>query len=167
MQNSILHRRCLFTLLILADRQLSLSSSFHFSARYPHSLLSTVQVSILPLKTRVSELQSGEGYRLLMLMLCLTVYWQFQSNGWCHDHCLSDYAFAIVQGYNCWCSNYVPGITSSSSNCDTKCPGYDEFCGGDGFYGYIALNKAPLGTLGASDSAASSTPVRHPSPSRS
>ncbi len=72
---------------------------------------------------------------------------------------MANYAFAIVQGFNCWCSNDAPGVTSSSSNCNTKCPGYGEFCGGDGYYGYIALNQAPAGTVGPSDSAASSTPL--------
>jgi hypothetical protein len=91
--------------------------------------------------------------------LNLTAYWQYQSNGWCHDHCVEDYAFAIVQGYNCWCSNYAPGVTSSSGDCNTECPGYNEFCGGTGYFGYIALNQAPAGTIGASGSTASGIPV--------
>src|ERR1700722_14633874 len=72
---------------------------------------------------------------------------------------MSDYAFAIIQDFNCWCSNYAPSVTSSSSNCNTVCPGYNEFCGGNGYYGYIALNLAPSGTSGVSDSAAPSTPA--------
>jgi hypothetical protein len=99
----------------------------------------------------------------VVLILRLTAYWKYQSNGWCHDHCVGDYAFAIVQDFNCWCSNYAPGVTSSSDNCDTECPGYTEFCGGNGFYGYIALNKTSSGTIGASSLTASSTSVSHPS----
>src|SRR5277367_6579550 len=99
----------------------------------------------------------------VVLILRLTAYWKYQSNGWCHDHCVGGYAFAIVQDFNCWCSNYAPGVTSSLDNCDTGCPGYTEFCGGNGFYGYIALNKTSSGTVGASGLAASSTPVSHPS----
>jgi hypothetical protein len=94
-------------------------------------------------------------------------YYLYQSNGWCHDQCVGGYAFAIVQDFNCWCSNYAPGVTSSSDNCNINCPGYSEYCGGNGFYGYIALNKAPQGTVQPSDSAASSTPVSHLFPARS
>lgn len=103
----------------------------------------------------------------LMLILPAIAYWKYQSNGWCHDHCVGNYAFAIVQDFNCWCSDYAPGVTSSSDNCNTKCPGYSELCGGNDYYGYIALNKAPSGTIGASDSAASIIPVSHPFRSRS
>ncbi|KUJ14249.1 uncharacterized protein LY89DRAFT_589814 [Mollisia scopiformis] len=80
----------------------------------------------------------------------------YQSNGLCHDFCLSNYAFAVLQGDGCWCSDYVPGTTTTG--CDSTCPGYpDDLCGGNGLYGYIALTIEPSGTEGASSAAASST----------
>ncbi|TVY44170.1 hypothetical protein LOCC1_G004928 [Lachnellula occidentalis] len=80
----------------------------------------------------------------------------YQSNGLCSDFCRSSYAFAVVQDDGCWCSNYVPGTTTSG--CSQTCPGYPlELCGGDGVYGYIALENNPSGTKGASSAAASST----------
>ncbi|KAF7956084.1 hypothetical protein EAE96_005005 [Botrytis aclada] len=82
----------------------------------------------------------------------------YQSDGLCYDFCLDKYAFAVVQGSDCWCSNYVPGTTSSSSDCDTPCPGYpDDTCGGDGLYGYIALTLFPSGTKGAATTSSTST----------
>jgi hypothetical protein len=82
-------------------------------------------------------------------------YWPYQSNGWCHDHCVANYSFAIVQGFNCWCSDYAPASTTSLSNCNTKCPGFTEYCGGNGLFGYIALSLAPAGTIDASASSSS------------
>lgn len=74
----------------------------------------------------------------------------YQSNGLCTNLCIQQYAFAILQDQNCWCSNYIPATTTTG--CSLSCPGYPfEKCGGEGLYGYIALGKvAPSGTLGAS-----------------
>lgn len=75
----------------------------------------------------------------------------FQSNGLCHDHCLANYAFAIVQGSKCWCSNFVP--STEATGCTQECPGYGlEQCGNTskGLFGYIALTNAPSGTSGPS-----------------
>ncbi|RAL58844.1 hypothetical protein DID88_009153 [Monilinia fructigena] len=82
----------------------------------------------------------------------------YQSDGLCHDTCVDDYAFAIVQGQDCWCSDYVPGITTSTSDCNNPCPGYpDDTCGGDDTYGYIALTKSPSGTKGAASASSTKT----------
>ncbi|TEY43667.1 hypothetical protein BOTCAL_0364g00010 [Botryotinia calthae] len=82
----------------------------------------------------------------------------YQSDGLCYDFCLDEYAFAVVQGSDCWCSNYVPGTTSSSSDCDTTCPGYpDDTCGGDNLYGYMSLTLSPLGTKGAATTSSTSS----------
>ncbi|KAF4313193.1 hypothetical protein GTA08_BOTSDO00544 [Botryosphaeria dothidea] len=84
----------------------------------------------------------------------------FQSNGHCHDECNSDYAYAIVQGKNCWCSNYAPADQQDVSNCDTVCPGYGyESCGNsdDNLYGYIKLDLAASGTKGVSTASSTST----------
>ncbi|KAE9990929.1 hypothetical protein EG327_000700 [Venturia inaequalis] len=92
----------------------------------------------------------------------------YQSNGLCHDTCLASYAFAIVQGQNCWCSNYAPAAQGSTSKCNTPCPGFpDELCGNSdqSLYGYISLNVAPSGTLGvASSSTAASASRSSPPP---
>lgn len=84
----------------------------------------------------------------------------YQSLGHCHDECNSDYAFAIVQGKNCWCSNYMPADTQDVSDCDTTCPGYGyENCGNsdDNLYGYLKLDLAASGTQGASSASSTST----------
>ncbi|RFU35049.1 hypothetical protein B7463_g1320, partial [Scytalidium lignicola] len=90
----------------------------------------------------------------------------FQSNGLCHDFCDSSYAFAVLQDNGCWCSNYVPGQTTSVSDCNEPCPGFPpDLCGAKGLFGYIALDKSPSGTHGAdsvpSTPAADSSPVVH------
>ena len=59
----------------------------------------------------------------------------------------------MVQYKNCWCSNYVPGDSSSTGDCSVACPGYPyENCGDQskGLYGYVALGPSPSGTRGAS-----------------
>lgn len=82
----------------------------------------------------------------------------YQSDGLCYDFCLDEYAFAVVQGSECWCSNYVPGTTSSTSDCNTPCPGYpDDTCGGDSLYGYMSLTLSPSGTKGAATTSSTST----------
>lgn len=89
-------------------------------------------------------------------------YWTWQSNGWCSTHCQDDYAFAIVQGNNCWCSNYIPADQSSVSDCSDKCPGFPaESCGSSNndLFGYVALSKSPSGTMGAASSTSSTTPA--------
>ncbi|KFY88908.1 hypothetical protein V500_06059 [Pseudogymnoascus sp. VKM F-4518 (FW-2643)] len=72
----------------------------------------------------------------------------YQSNGLCKTFCLESFAFAIVQDKDCWCSNYAPGAsTTSTDKCNTECPGYpDDLCGGKGLYGYIKLDKDVVGT---------------------
>lgn len=95
----------------------------------------------------------------------LTVTWRtvrnhFQSDGSCQQTCLSSYAFAILQGSSCWCSDYIPADTTFTSSCDEHCPGFpSDTCGStsSGLFGYIALNKSPSGTAGASSAAATTS----------
>ena len=85
--------------------------------------------------------------------------YQFNSNGYCHDKC-DGYAYAIVQGESCWCSNSAPGDTTSLSECDVACPGFGyEYCGDSskGVFGYIALGSASTGSDGSSTGGYSST----------
>lgn len=78
-------------------------------------------------------------------------YWQFQSNGQCYNHCNDlGSALAIVQGYNCWCSNYLPAKQVSVSECNLPCYGFpEEQCGSPSakLFGYINLPRKPSGTL--------------------
>ena len=85
---------------------------------------------------------------------------RFQSNGACLDTCKQNFAFAIVQGSSCWCSDYVPGLTNPINACDEQCPGYGfEYCGSSakGLFGYVALNKPPAGTQAGSSTSSSVT----------
>jgi len=77
----------------------------------------------------------------------------FQSNGACRETCVDKFAFAILQGKYCWCSNVAPGETTDTKSCDDRCPGYPaDRCGsvGSGLYGYMQLDKKPSATAGGS-----------------
>lgn len=78
------------------------------------------------------------------------------STGLCGDHCQGSYAFAVVQGNACWCSNYVPVDQEDTYSCSSGCPGItSEWCGNteSGLYGYFALpGGKPLGTSGSGSS---------------
>jgi cell wall integrity and stress response component len=104
------------------------------------------------------------------------VYNQFNSDGSCQVKCQDSYAFAILLGADCWCSNYAPATQKQTNLCDDPCPGYQsDWCGSSsaGLYGYIALNIAPSGTIDGgssspqtSSSVASSSVSTHPSTHR-
>lgn len=84
------------------------------------------------------------------LMRLDAVYNQFNSDGSCQVKCQGSYAFAIVLGSECWCSNYAPSDLKQTNQCDDPCPGYQsDWCGSAaaGLYGYIALSIAPSGTI--------------------
>ncbi|OXV09301.1 hypothetical protein Egran_02934 [Elaphomyces granulatus] len=83
----------------------------------------------------------------------------YQSNGLCRQTC-ANYAFAILQGKSCWCSNFAPGDTASVSGCNSPCPGYpSDLCGNApaSLYGYIALGPSPSGTVAASTATSTSS----------
>ena len=66
----------------------------------------------------------------------------YQSNGACSDTCKARFAFAVLKGNECWCSNYVPGNQDNTGSCNTDCPGYPtEKCGNpsQNLYGYILV----------------------------
>ncbi|CAN6665463.1 hypothetical protein TRVA0_037S00386 [Trichomonascus vanleenenianus] len=82
----------------------------------------------------------------------------FQSIGLCSGTC-NGYAYAILQGKSCWCSNYTPSESTSNGKCSSGCPGYQQdSCGNtnDDLYSYILL-ATPSGTASASSSSTSST----------
>ncbi|KAK2782373.1 hypothetical protein FQN53_009807 [Emmonsiellopsis sp. PD_33] len=75
----------------------------------------------------------------------------YQSNGACRDTCVGKYAFAILQGKSCWCSNLQPGDTTSTDECSDRCPGFpSDRCGNakKGLYGYLILDRKASGTVG-------------------
>jgi len=76
----------------------------------------------------------------------------YQSNGNCQNQC-SGYAFAVLQGETCWCSNTMPGSLQSVNDCNQACPGYpNDHCGStsSSLFGYIALGVTPSSTAGGS-----------------
>ncbi|SCV00908.1 LANO_0F09164g1_1 [Lachancea nothofagi CBS 11611] len=82
----------------------------------------------------------------------------YQSNGLCSGHC-SGYSYAVVQGYDCWCSNDEPTTKDSVGDCSSACPGYGyEQCGESdkGLFGYIYLGTSSLTTSSGSSSSTSS-----------
>ena len=86
------------------------------------------------------------------------------SAGFCSDSCQGSFAFAVVQGHNCWCSNVAPAEQLDWSLCNDPCPGIStEWCGNEkaNLYGYFQLpGGKPLGTSGSGEfQVASSTPV--------
>ncbi|KAI9845707.1 MAG: hypothetical protein M1837_004540 [Sclerophora amabilis] len=130
----------------------------------PHSVLATGPIILLGLLLLArhsavavdvkycSNLNTGSDFDLVSNI--------WQSNGACFDTCKETYAFAVLQGSKCWCSDYVPGDTTSSGDCNDPCPGYpDDKCGSpsDDLFGYIALDKEPSGTRGGSSPSPTST----------
>ncbi|KAJ9612069.1 Cell wall integrity and stress response component 4 [Cladophialophora chaetospira] len=99
------------------------------------------------------------------------VYSEFQSNGLCQTNCQGSFAFAVLQGNYCWCSNYVPEPQQNTLDCNQQCPGFtSEWCGStqDSLYGYYLLSAGvPLGTSGSGSGSGSSTPSSTSSPSSS
>jgi hypothetical protein len=95
------------------------------------------------------------------------VYWPYQTNGKCTDHCKEQgtFAFAVIKWDNCWCTNYIPSTTTDITKCQKNCPGYpSEKCGDkdNGLYIYIEMAGQPSGTAGGG-SQPSSTKASAPS----
>lgn len=92
---------------------------------------------------------------VVTLILCVLVFWTYQTNGKCTDHCKESgtWAFAVIQYNNCWCSNYIPSTTTDITDCQKDCPGFpNEKCGDKdaGLYIYIEMAGQPSGTAGGS-----------------
>ncbi|KAK9388161.1 hypothetical protein V1515DRAFT_533362 [Lipomyces mesembrius] len=112
-----------------------------------------------------SSQNTGSGYQ--------AVYDIYQSYGACMSTCQSGYALAILQDFQCWCSNEAPGDTTSVSSCSVdSCPGYpSDPCGNliEGLYGYILISppsgtaSASVGSTFSSDSATKTSPSIHSS----
>lgn len=121
------------------------------------SMLLILSTLVAPAAARTiaycSDVNTGSDYD--------SVINEFQSHGLCYDNCnAGNYAFAIVQGAYCWCSNYVPGIDVDGSECSEECPGYpDDACGNTqkDLFGYMALARKPSGTKGAETTTTTAT----------
>ena len=99
--------------------------------------------------------KSSVSHILVPANAAQTVYNQYTSDGSCQVKCQDSYAFAILQGPDCWCSNYAPSDQHQTNLCDDPCPGFQsDWCGSTsaGLYGYIALKIAPSGTIGGASS---------------
>ncbi|KAK9456482.1 hypothetical protein V1511DRAFT_457787 [Dipodascopsis uninucleata] len=83
-----------------------------------------------------------------------STYSIYQSYGACSGSC-SGYAVAILQDFECWCSNDVPADSVTLDLCSVdSCPGYpDDPCGNEakGYYGYIYLST-PSSTVSSDSS---------------
>ncbi|KAJ5898892.1 hypothetical protein N7495_003636 [Penicillium taxi] len=66
--------------------------------------------------------------------------YEYQSSGWCYNHCLDNYnsaVFGMNAGSNCFCGDELPPKSSlvDSSKCDTACQGWPtDMCGGGTSY---------------------------------
>lgn len=98
----------------------------------------------------------------------VAVFWTWQSNSKCTEHCKDSgtFAFAVIQYKNCWCTNYIPSTTTDINSCQKDCPGWpDEKCGNkdDKLFIYIEMDGQPSGTAGgsrpSSTDVSSATPV--------
>ncbi|DAA75335.1 TPA_exp: putative ER membrane protein Wsc4 [Trichophyton benhamiae CBS 112371] len=84
----------------------------------------------------------------------------FQSIGACQKTCGNQYAFAVLQGKMCWCTNAAPKDTIPNGRCNQNCPGYpDDKCGNtsEGLFAYIMLDKKPSTTIGNPSSTTTSS----------
>ncbi|KAI1386331.1 uncharacterized protein F4822DRAFT_312693 [Hypoxylon trugodes] len=84
----------------------------------------------------------------------------YQSDGLCHDFCSANFAFSVLKDNECWCTDYTPDKSAQvdTSKCSEECPGYtSDTCGGDGLWGYIALDREPSGTKGSGSSSSTET----------
>ncbi|GBF64499.1 hypothetical protein TMEN_7215 [Trichophyton mentagrophytes] len=84
----------------------------------------------------------------------------FQSIGACQKTCGDKYAFAVLQGKMCWCTNAAPKDTIPNAKCSQNCPGYpDDKCGNtsEGLFAYIMLDKKPSTTIGNPSSTTTSS----------
>lgn len=99
--------------------------------------------------------------RVLTYVCLPLVTYNWQSEGRCSGNCTTaGFALAILQNFECWCSNTVPARSDqkSTDNCNTPCPGYPtDWCGGSDTYAYIALGKTPSSTAQGDDKAPQTT----------
>ncbi|KAJ9614213.1 Cell wall integrity and stress response component 4 [Cladophialophora chaetospira] len=82
----------------------------------------------------------------------------FMSNGLCEQRCTGEYAYIVIIGQSCYCSDDVPATQVSTDECHDPCPGYPpDFCGNAtaGYYAYFNLGRAASATIQLSTAAVS------------
>ena len=82
----------------------------------------------------------------------------FMSNGLCATRCTAEYAYSVIIGQSCYCSDDVPATQVSTNDCHDPCPGYPpDFCGNAtaGYYAYFNLGRAASATVQLSTAAVS------------
>ncbi|KAF2170078.1 hypothetical protein M409DRAFT_19685 [Zasmidium cellare ATCC 36951] len=81
----------------------------------------------------------------------------YNTLGYCSTKCQNgSYAYAIVQGHGCWCSNDKPSNIQSPAGCSQQCPGYPaQYCGNteQGLFGYVEVQ--PSGSAPCTNNATS------------
>jgi hypothetical protein len=91
-------------------------------------------------------------------MLTSTAQSIFMSNGLCEERCTGEYAYIVIIGQSCYCSNDVPARQVSTDECHDPCPGYPpDFCGNAtaGYYAYFNVGRAASATIQLSTAAVS------------
>lgn len=99
-------------------------------------------------------------YGVDVLMVLNLAQSNFMSNGACAEICTDEYAYAVIIGQSCYCSNDVPATQVSTDECHDPCPGYPpEFCGNAtaGYYAYFNLGRAASATVQLSTATANSS----------
>ena len=120
--------------------------------RTSYRLLLTGQCGFHRTKYVVSQNRVDAG------VLTTTAQSPFMSNGLCATRCTGEYAYAVIIGQSCYCSNDVPARQVSTNDCHDPCPGYPlDFCGNAtaGYYAYFNLGRAASATIQLSTAAVS------------
>ncbi|EPY49300.1 transmembrane receptor Wsc1 [Schizosaccharomyces cryophilus OY26] len=80
---------------------------------------------------------------------------------YCYDNICKDdpdISFVAVRGVSCYCGNTLTAKKVDSSNCNTVCPGWDEFkCGGDLYWSVYLTGNGILHTSSSTTSSQTSS----------
>lgn len=117
---------------------------------------------------------ASTGPSMLFLRKCVdtgvlttTAQSVFMSNGLCATRCTGTYAYAVIIGQRCYCSDDVPATQVPTDQCHDPCPGYPpDFCGNAtaGYHAYFNLGRPAsatiqLTTTGSSTSTSTATSI--------
>jgi len=83
----------------------------------------------------------------------------YMTDGLCFDTCKASFAYGLVRGQQCYCSNVAPGDTVNVSECSDPCIGYpQDLCGnvGAGLFRYVQIGT-PTSTAPSTSSSSSSS----------
>jgi len=125
---------------------------------YQNSVVIKIQTQVM--KVRLLLLLSSLCQYKLMRLFTKAYYNLYMSTGNCTNNCDGQYAFGVLQGFYCWCSNIQPADVLDTSQCSDKCPGYGkETCGNvqSKLFNYFSLGPTPTATEGPITSSTSSS----------